>query len=113
MGPLYLVFNKPLNALFERYKILNRKQRGRDSFKQLWVALTDLASTCNIRESDVAERIRDFFCNLRNSVTQRQLLTEAISPSEALSQTLTDKKGYFNHQKLTNMAKLTKSQHRK
>ena len=42
---------------------------------------------------------------MRNTDTQRKLLSVRISPTEALNQALIDKKGYFNHQKLTNMAR--------
>ena len=99
-------FNKPPNTTFERYKLLNRKQKDRESYEQFWGALTDLASTCNIKESDEAEWIRDIFiCNMKNTDTQRKLLSATISPSEALNQALIDEKGYFNHQKLTNMSR--------
>ena len=42
---------------------------------------------------------------MRNTDTQRKLLSAGISPTEALNQALIDEKGYFNHQKLTNMAR--------
>ena len=42
---------------------------------------------------------------MKNTDTQRKLLSATISPSEALNQALIDKKGYFNHQKLTNMSR--------
>ena len=48
-----------------------------------------------------------FICNKKNSETQWKLLSATFSPSEALIQALRDKKGYFNHQKLTIMAKAT------
>ena len=74
-------FNKPPNTTFERYKLLNRKQKDRESYEQFWGALTDLASTCNIKESDEAEWIRDIFiCNMKNTDTQRKLLSATISP---------------------------------
>ena len=99
-------FNKPPNTTFERYKLLNLKQKYRESYEQFWGALTDLDSTCNIKESDEAEWIRDIFiCNMKNTATQRKLLSATINPSEALNQALIDKKGYFNHQKLTNMSR--------
>ena len=99
-------FNKPPNTTFERYKLLNRKQKDRELYEQFWGALTDLASTCNSKESDDAEWIRDIFiCNLKNTDTQRKLLSATISQSEALNQALIDEKGYFNHQKLTNMSR--------
>ena len=97
-------FNKPPNTKFERYKLLNRKQKDRESYEQFWGDPTDLASTC--KENDEAEWKSDvFFCNMRNTDTQRKLLSAKISPTEALNQALIDEKGYFNHQKLTNMAR--------
>ena len=36
-----------------------------------------------------------------------KLLSATISPTEALNKALIDEKGYFNHQKLTNMARLS------
>ena len=99
-------FNKPPNTTFERYKLLNRKQKDRESYEQFWGALTDLASTCNIKESDETEWISNIFiCNMKNTDTQRKLLSATISPSEALNQALIDEKGYFNQQKLTNMSR--------
>ena len=47
--------NKPPNTTFERYKLLNRKQKDRESYEHFWGALTDLASISNIKESDEAE----------------------------------------------------------
>ena len=44
---------------------------------------------------------------MKNSETQRKLLSAIISPSEALSELLIDEKGDFNHQRLPNMAKLS------
>ena len=88
--------NKPPNTTFERYKLLNRKQKYRESYEQFWGALTDLASTCNIKESDEVQWMRDIFiCNMNNTDTQRKLLSASISPSEALNQVLIDEKGYF------------------
>ena len=42
---------------------------------------------------------------MKNTDTQRKLLSATISPSKALNQALIDEKGYFNHQKLTNMSR--------
>ena len=42
---------------------------------------------------------------MKNTDTQRKLLSATISPSEALNQALIDEKGYFNHEKLTNMSR--------
>ena len=42
---------------------------------------------------------------MKNTDTQRKLLSATISPSEALNQALTDKKGHFDNQKLTNMSR--------
>ena len=93
-------FNKPPNTKFERYKLQNRKQKDRETYEQCCRALMDLASTCNIKETDEAEWIRDvLICYMRNTDTQRKLPSAAISPTEALNQCLIDGKGYFNHQK--------------
>ena len=46
-------FKKRPNTTFERYKLLSQKQKDRESYEQFWGALTDLASTCNIKESDI------------------------------------------------------------
>ena len=62
-------FNKPPNTTFERYNLLNRKQKDRESYEKIWGALTDLASLFNIREIDKADCIRDvFICNMRKSI---------------------------------------------
>ena len=99
-------FNKPPNTLFERYKLLNRKQKDPESYEKIWGALTNLASTYNIKENDEAEWIRDvFICNMGNTDTQRKLFSATISPTDALNQALIDEKGCFNHQKLTNVAR--------
>ena len=96
-------FNKPPNTTFERYKLLNRKQKDRESYEQFWGALADLAI---IKESDEAEWIGDIFiCNMKKTDTQRKLLSTTISPSEAFNHALIDEKGYFNHQKLTNTSR--------
>ena len=61
---------------------------------------------CNIKESDEAEWLRDIFiCKMKNTDTQRKILSATIRPSEALNQALIDKKRCFNHKKLTNMAR--------
>ena len=44
---------------------------------------------------------------MRNSETERKLLSSTVGQSEALNQDLIDEKGFFNHQKLTKMAKAT------
>ena len=98
--------NKPPNTTFESYKVVNSKQKDRESCEQFWGALTDLASTCKTRENDEAEWIKDIFvCNMRNTDTQRKLLSARISPTEAFNQALIDEKGYFNYQKLINIAR--------
>ena len=42
---------------------------------------------------------------MKTTETQRKLLSARISPSEALNQAFIDGKGYFNHQKLIDMAR--------
>ena len=65
-------FNKLPNTTFERYKLLNRKQKDRESFEQFWGALTNFVILCNIRETDEADWIKDIFiCNMKNTETQR------------------------------------------
>ena len=99
-------FNKPPNTTLEKYKLLNLKQKHRKSYEKFWGAQTVLACTCKIKENDKAEWLRDVFIgNMRNTDTQRKLSSATISPTEALNQALIDEKGYFNHQKLTNMAR--------
>ena len=108
---LGLIFDKPPDVTIERYFYLKSDTKNRESLEQFLGALTDLARTCNIRESNEAARIRDvIICNMRNSETQLKLLSATISPSEDLSQALKDEKGYFNHQKLTNTANSTNGQ---
>ena len=61
-------FKKPPNTTFERYNLLNRKQKDRESHEQFWGELTDFASVCNIWENDEAEWIRNtFICNMKNT----------------------------------------------
>ena len=91
---LVAAFNKPPNTTFEGYKLLNRKQKDWKSYEQFWGAPTDLASTSNIKVNDEWIRIV-FFCNMRNTDTQRKLLSATISPTEALNQALIDEKGSF------------------
>ena len=43
-------FNKSPYTTFERYNLLNRKQKDRESYEQFWRAQTDLAKTCNYKE---------------------------------------------------------------
>ena len=53
-----------------------------------------------------AKWIRDvIICIMKNTKTQRILLSATISPLKALNHALIDKNGYFNHQNLTNMAR--------
>ena len=42
------VFLKPTNISFERYKLLSRKQKDRESYEQFWGALSGLAKLCEI-----------------------------------------------------------------
>ena len=42
---------------------------------------------------------------MRKTDTQRKVLSATISPTEAHNQALIDEKGYFNHQKMTNLAR--------
>ena len=58
---LELVFIKPTNITFERYKLLSRKQKDRESYEQIWGALSDLARSCEIGINAEQEWIRDVF----------------------------------------------------
>ena len=59
-----------------------------------------------MKENDEVEWIREFFvCTMRNTDTQKKLLSATISPTEAFNQALIDEKRYFIHQKLTTMAR--------
>ena len=56
---LELAFIKPTNKTFERYKLLSRKQKDRESYEQLWGALSDLARSCEIGINAEQEWIRE------------------------------------------------------
>ena len=93
------------NITFERHKLLNRKQRDRESLEQFWGALAEMAKRCNIPTGE-DEWIRDIFINnMKNSDIQRKLLTETLPPLEALNVALIDEKGITNHIKMTSTFK--------
>ena len=103
---LELAFIKPTNITFERYKLLSRKQKDRESYEQFWGALSDLARSCEIGINAEQEWIRDVFIfNMKNCDLQRRLLSETLNPLDALNQAIIDEKGYYNHLKLTNMTR--------
>ena len=99
---LATAFVRKTNVTFERHKLLNRKQRERESLEQLWGALAEMAKKCDIAAGE-EEWIRDIFKNnMKNYDIRRKLLTETLPPREALNVALIDKKGILNHLKLTN-----------
>ena len=58
---LEAAFIKLTNITFERYKLLSRKQKYRESYEQFWGALSDLAISCEIGINAEQEWIRDVF----------------------------------------------------
>ena len=59
---LAIAFVRKTNVTFERHKLLNRKQRDRESLEQLWGALAEMAKKCDITAGE-EEWIRDIFIN--------------------------------------------------
>ena len=99
---LAIAFVRKTNVTFERHKLLNRKQRDRESLEQFWGALAEMVKKCDITAGE-EEWIRDIFIhNMKNYDIQRKLLTETLPPRESLNVALIDKKGKSNHLKLTN-----------
>ena len=99
---LAIAFVRKTKVTFERHKLLNRKQRDRESLEQFWGALAKMAKKCDITAGE-EEWIRDIFINnMKNYDIQKKLLTETLSPREALNVALIDEKGILNHLKLTN-----------
>ena len=99
---LAIAFVRKKNVTFERHKLLNRKQRDRESLEQFWGALAEMVKKCDITAGE-EEWIRDIFIhNMKNYDIQRKLLTETLPPRESLNVALIDKKGKSNHLKLTN-----------
>ena len=99
-------YKKPTNTTFERYKLLSRKQKYRESYEQFWGALSDLARSFGIGINAEQEWIRDvFILNMKNCDLQRRLLSETLNLMVALNQAIIDEKSYYNHLKLTNMTR--------
>ena len=110
---LAIAFVRKTNVTFERHKLLNRKQRDRESLEQFWGALAEMAKKCDITAGE-EEWIRDIFINnMKNYDIQRKLLTETLPPRKALNVALIDEKGILNHLKLTNYFKSNGSSVRK
>ena len=102
---LAIAFVRKTNVTFERQKLLNRKQRDRESLEQFWGALAEMAKKCDIAAGE-EEWIRDIFINnMKNYDIQMKLLTETLPPREALKVALINEKGILNHLKLTNKFK--------
>ena len=100
---LSLAFVRKTNVNFERHKLLNRKQRDRESLEPFWGALAEMAKRCNISTKEV-EWIPDIFINnMKNSDIQCELLTKTLPPLEALTVALSDGKGILNHMKMTSV----------
>ena len=98
---LATAFVRKTNITFERHKLLNRKQRDRESLEQFWGALAEMAEKCDIAAGE-EEWIRDILKNnMKTYDTQRKILTKTLPPREALNVALIDKKGILNHLKLT------------
>ena len=98
---LSMAIVRKTNVTFERHKLLNRKQRDRESLEQFWGALAEMAKRCNIsaREDKWIRAI--FINNMKNSETQRKLLTSTLPPLEALNVALIDEKRITRHMKVT------------
>ena len=77
---LATAFVRKTNVTFERYKLLNWKQRDRESPEQFWGDLAEMAKKCDIAAAE-EEWIRDIFTNnMKNHAIQRKLLTETLPP---------------------------------
>ena len=77
---LATAFVRKTNVTFERYKLLNWKQRDRESPEQFWGALAEMAKKCDIAAAE-EEWIRYIFTNnMKNHAIQRKLLTETLPP---------------------------------
>ena len=99
---LAIAFIRKTNVTFERHKLLNLKQRDRESLEQFWGALAEMAKKCDIAAGE-EEWIRDIFINnMKNHDIQRKLLTETLPPREALNVALIDEEKNLNHLKHTN-----------
>ena len=67
------------------------------ALEQFWGALAEMAKKCDIAAEE-EEWIRDIFINnMKNYDIQRKLLTETLSPREALKVALIDEKGTLNN----------------
>ena len=68
---LAIAFVRKTNITCERHKLLNRKQRDRESLEQFWGALAEMAKKCDITAGE-EEWIRDIFINnMKNYDIQR------------------------------------------
>ena len=75
---LAIAFVRKTNVTFERHKLLNQKQRVRESLEQFWDALAEMAKKCDITAGG-EEWIRNIFINnMKNYDIQRKLLTEPL-----------------------------------
>ena len=69
---LETAFVRKKNVTFERHKLLNRKQRDRESLEQFWGSLAEMANKSDIAAGE-EEWIRDIFINnMKNYDIQRK-----------------------------------------
>ena len=80
---LEAAFVKTANIFFERYILLSRKQKDRESFEQFWAAISELTRTCQIELN--AEQQDVFILNMGNCNPQWRLLSETLNPVDALN----------------------------
>ena len=93
---LEAAFIKPTNITFERYKLLSRKQKDRESYEQFWGALSGLARSCEIGINAEQGWIRDVIIfNMKNCDSPRRLLSETLNSVDALNQANIDEKSYL------------------
>ena len=71
---LEAAFVKPTDITFERYRLLSRKQKDRESYEQFWGSLSNLARSCEIGINAEQEWIRYVIIfNMRNCDLQGRL----------------------------------------
>ena len=88
-------FVKQTNKMFERYNLLSRKQKDRESYKEQFLgALSDLARTCEMEVNAEQGRIGDVIkLTMRNCDLQQRLLSEKLNRVGAFNQAIIDEKG--------------------
>ena len=87
---LATAFVRKTNVTFETHKLLNRKQRDRESLEHFWGALAKMAKNCD-KSAGEDEWIRYIFINnIKSSDIQPKFLTKNLPPWEALNVALID-----------------------